>query len=329
VYRAYAIDALHNISEPLSATVNVVTAMTSVITAFEVNPLSNTLAAIPLTFTATNAPTEYALIVQAASSAAPTTPTTGWTSTAPTTVTPSGSTDGYFTAYLWARNSAGTSTAATSNVLVLQSNASLSAATVLTPTTARVTFTYDFATAGQLTDWPAMGGTTRAIVDGQLQFTGGTSNLRGAHWQGLTSRTAANNRIQLETAVSRCATTNATSTLGNIVYGHTDAYDGSPFNPSPGYMLDKELFGTAYEINVNGAGGNGGTLWTPAAGTFYDITYTFSSAELSIAIAGHGSYSRTAEAPYSLANSPQRLSIGPYESASNWDTIALTGVVTF
>lgn len=328
-YRAYARDATGNISAAASQTCTVVTSQGPTITAFGIPTASNTLSGISIsTFTTTNDPTEYAVVVQPAADAAPATPTTGWSGTIPTTVTAPGAADGYFTAYIWCRNNGGTSAYATANVLVIQTNAALTLGAVLSPSSFRVTFTYDFATAGQVNDWTPMGVTnpTLAVTGGNLNVTGGTGELIGMHWAGMTSRTYANNRIQLETATASTSV-GSSNTLGNLIYGHGDVYTGQPFNPNPGYMLTKRLFQTNSEFQINGTGFEGGTLWTPVINTFYDITYTISAAALTMAIDGHGSFSVTAGG-YTLANSAQHVSFGPYSSTSSWSAISLTGIVS-
>jgi len=167
---------------------------------------------------------------------------------------------------------------------------------------------------------------TLAVTGGALNVTGGTGELLGLHWNGMTTRTYANNLIQLESATANTSVGTA-NTLGNIIYGHNDAYEGAPFNPTPGYMLTKRIFATDYEFQINSATFAGGAAWTPVTNTLYDITYTISVAALTMDVTGQGSFSITAGS-YTLANSSQHVSFGAYGSTSVWGSITLTGIVS-
>ena len=195
---------------------------------------------------------------------------------------------------------------------------------LLTDSSARVSFTYDFSNVNQLNDWSPTTDATLSAAGAVLSVTGGTSVLRGATWRGLQSRDPADCLIQLETA-SASTSSAVGNTLGNIVYGHGDAWEGNPFNPNPGYMMTMTIFASDYEIDVNGAGSHGGTSWTPVINTIYDFQYTISPTALTIAVTGHGNM--TVAGSYPLASSPQHVSFGPYNTDSVWDSIVLTGII--
>lgn len=322
-YRAYARDAAGNISAAASANCTVTTAVAPVITAFTLPQTAQSLSGIPIsTLTASNTPTEWAVVVQLSSATAPTeSPTSGWSGTQPTTITAPGASDGFFTAYVYARNAGGTSAAGTAEVLVLQGNAaSVSLVSKTSNSAAVVTVSYDFATSAQASDFTPQGGTSIAVTGGALATSGGTSNvLRGFRW---------NRQMAVQSATYRCQTSQL-STVGNIILGHDAAYAGNPYNPNPGVMMAKRAYAADWEIDVNGADLNGGPNWNPAADTYYTFVATVTASELTLACTDNAtSFSRTTGAPYAIATTVGRVSWGHYDATGLWDSIALTGTVS-
>jgi hypothetical protein len=189
----------------------------------------------------------------------------------------------------------------------------------------RCTVTYDFVDhsgsggptiAQQISDFTAFAGTTLSAVDETMQCAGGTGEVYGARW----NQSMALEEVQFRTRADSVVT------FANFLCHMTEAWDGTYWNPSPGYGSGNESYdGGHCHGSVNGTEFRvGDSSWAPQTNTWYTFTNTYGASSITFARTGATTTSTSGTFSQSTTD---RIGFGAFHATSQWDSIAFTGLV--